>query len=286
MRQIFLALMLLVVITIGVNSGKDSVGRKPKPKCSKPNGKLGKVVSNGCSTNVCKKSGGGGAAWETCPIPASAETLQEEMKSLRTLVQENQDEIQNNNKLLMELLKLIGPVSTNMVPTTTSSSWLNVVFELKEEFTITKDFLVGTLPFMGKSYKIKFDWFITQYGSGWQDIIQFAATDGGFGVRIPGVWIHDNNIIHPCAPIVSGSYSCKDIPFAESTGKWMTMEISQYMVADNKFEFDFKVDGTSYWTVANPRPSSFSGVKMYAGNPWHTALDGKIRNFQVLTRND
>jgi len=140
---------------------------------------------------------------------------------------------------------------------------------------------------MGESYKIKFDWFITRFASSWQNIIHFTTTgEANERVRIPGVWLHDNNTIHPCAPIVSGSYSCKDIPFAAGTGKWMTMEISQYMVADNKFEFDFKVDGTSYWTVPNPRPSTFSGVEMYAGNKWTPALNGKIQNFQVLTTND
>ena len=78
----------------------------------------------------------------------------------------------------------------------------------------------------------------------------------------------------------------------------MTMEISQYMDADNKvytnfirtykyicfqFEFDFKIDGTSYWTVENTKAEAFMDVKMFSGDNYYPPLNGKIRNFQVQT---
>ena len=40
----------------------------------------------GCSTNICKKSEEGGAAWEECPRPATHENVNKEMASVISLL--------------------------------------------------------------------------------------------------------------------------------------------------------------------------------------------------------
>lgn len=94
---------------------------------------------------------------------------------------------------------------------------------------------MGTLPYLGKEYKITFEWFITGFQSSWQCIIHFTIGGDGYGSgqRAPGVWLANNNQIGVWSAINSKTEQLRP-PFAAKTGIWMTMEISQYMVADNK----------------------------------------------------
>ena len=117
-----------------------------------------------------------------------------------------------------------------------SGSGLNIVFELKEEFNIAKNFLMGTLPYLGKNYKIMFDWFITGFGDGHQNISHFTigGDNGVYGYRTSGVWLYNNNQIGVGSVIGIDPNKGINFPFALKTGTWMTMEISQYIIADNE----------------------------------------------------
>ena len=76
---------------------------------------------------------------------------------------------------------------------------------------------------------------MTAFGRGWQSIIHFTAGGGHgsvLGDHTPAVWIQDHNRIDVYSALRPTNW--KQIPFAATTGKWMSMDISQYMVADNK----------------------------------------------------
>ena len=47
-----------------------------------------------------------------------------------------------------------------------------------------------------------------------------------------------------------------------------------------------KVNNKSELKMENTVPSMFSNVKVYAGDPWYPAQDGKIRNLVIVTEND
>ena len=63
----------------------------------------------------------------------------------------------------------------------------------------------------------------------------------------------------------------------------------------NKETADLHFKPTSYstwlcWTsdfpVENEQAKKFQEVKVFAGNPWHSPVDGKIRNLWVETKAD
>ena len=45
---------------------------------------------------------------------------------------------------------------------------------------------------------------------------------------------------------------------------------------------EVKIDGVRQYTSENTNPVKFSNVKIYAGDPWHTAVDIKVRNFYAI----
>ena len=50
--------------------------------------------------------------------------------------------------------------------------------------------------------------------------------------------------------------------------------------------YEVKVNDKSEFKTENTVASMFSDVKVYAGDPWYPAQDGKIRKLVVVTEND
>ena len=50
--------------------------------------------------------------------------------------------------------------------------------------------------------------------------------------------------------------------------------------------FEWKIEGTSYWSITNTDTRVFTNVKMFAADPWHTAVDGSMRGLTVKTSVD
>ena len=50
--------------------------------------------------------------------------------------------------------------------------------------------------------------------------------------------------------------------------------------------YEVKINGKSLLKMENMLANQFEAVKVYAGNPWHPALDGKIKNVKVKTADD
>ena len=47
-----------------------------------------------------------------------------------------------------------------------------------------------------------------------------------------------------------------------------------------------QVNGKTEIKVTNKVAAMFKDVKVYAGDPWYPAMDGKIRKLEIVTQND
>lgn len=350
MSKQILVLILLGLLLTEVHSDDNASDVRAPAKCKKPNGKIGQTKVKGCSTNICKKSDGGGAAWAECPRPASDENVNQGMQSITSLLKEvltnlgdtfdtsvnnelkvitdllqgplfrpivtllreilenmgNPFDVSINNELkvitdflvgsvtkefekitelLHEVIRILGPPTTSMMPSTTASSGLRVVFEKIEEFAIEKDNLLGTLPFLGKQFRIVFDLFVSSFSRP-SNILHFTiGGNGGHGDRTPAFFRTENERIYIASAIngtSSGIYIDETLP----VGQWNKIEMSQ-ILSDNAFIFSYRVNGVDYWNPENEQPKSFTDVLMYASDNFYDAPeDGKIRNFIVETMDD
>ena len=94
---------------------------------------------------------------------------------------------------------------------------------------VTKNNLLTVLPYIGREFKISFDFLISNYGAGWKSIIHFT-TDGNwekYGDRAPGIWIGPDKDLYICSAINGNTNVCHHV---KTTQQWMSVEISQTLI--------------------------------------------------------
>ena len=103
-----------------------------------------------------------------------------------------------------------------------------------EELILKKGYLLTTVPFLWKEFKLSFDVFISKFTSGWQNIVHFTTggNDPDYGERIPGVWIADDKQFH-IRFALNGNGDGGYRGTVATSGEWIHLEISQTLI-DNK----------------------------------------------------
>ena len=48
--------------------------------------------------------------------------------------------------------------------------------------------------------------------------------------------------------------------------------------------YQIKIDGKIVYRYGNSIPSTFGNVQVYASDPWHPNVDGKLRNIVIENR--
>jgi len=157
------------------------------------------------------------------------------------------------------------------------------VHNIYKEVPIVKEQLYEEfqVPFLGKEFSISFELFINKLTTTvpWESVIHLT-TDGNVGKmgdRIPGIWVKDGKTLHIAFAINGVGNTVKNVGALEEN-KWIKVEISQKPTADKKYNFEVIVDGQSVWKEENTTPALYSKPKVYIGDPWHPALEGKIKN--------
>ena len=121
------------------------------------------------------------------------------------------------------------------------------VFRKDQEFQISKNTQIGSIPYMGKEYNITLEMFIyNNTGGQRKSVIRFTNTTedrgpfrGNTGDRIPVIQILTNveqsetiQYVFVCSSV--SNYSCNyDWSRGLVYGKWISLEISQTLI-DNK----------------------------------------------------
>jgi len=162
---------------------------------------------------------------------------------------------------------------------------LPLVFHKYEKFEISKENQIGILQRLGLQFVITFDLsFNTVPANGGNNILHFTTGDnyGAYGDRIPFLYYAKKQFLLSSAISGNGN-NYKWIPYSPKANTWYHMEISQLLKDNGEVVFEFKIDGTSYWSITNTDPREFTDVKMFAADPWHYALDGSMRGLTVKT---
>eukprot|EP00091_Calanus_sinicus_P008121 TRINITY_DN1973_c0_g1_i2.p1 TRINITY_DN1973_c0_g1~~TRINITY_DN1973_c0_g1_i2.p1 ORF type:complete len:303 (-),score=67.72 TRINITY_DN1973_c0_g1_i2:56-964(-) len=158
----------------------------------------------------------------------------------------------------------------------------------KDPLVLKKDHLITVLPFLGSQYKITFDLYLSSYGDKpVYSVLHFTQNGDAttYGDRNPAIWISREKKVLVCSAI-NGMlnfpvYSQPTFPLKT----WMPVVISQTLV-DKKIIYEVKINGVTLISMENNQPQLFQAVKVYAGDPWYLAQDGKIKNLKVLTQDD
>jgi len=159
------------------------------------------------------------------------------------------------------------------------------VHNIYKEVPIVKEQLYEEfqVPFLGKEFSISFELFINKLTTTvpWESVIHLT-TDGNVGKmgdRIPGIWVKDGKTLHIAFAINGVGNTVKNVGALEEN-KWIKVEISQKPTADKKYNFEVKLNGESVWLVENTTPAVYSKPKVYIGDPWYPAVDGKLKNLE------
>merc|ERR1719209_830332 len=147
------------------------------------------------------------------------------------------------------------------------------------EIKLEKNKKLDELPFIGKEFSISFELFLDSYPAAevpFANIlhITLGADNTNMGDRIPALWIKPDKEIHEGAAISGNKNSVGN--HAIESGKWNKIEINQKLV-DGKYMYEVLLNGESKRSVENTTPEKYENVKVFAGDDWYPAADGKIK---------
>merc|ERR1719430_1167536 len=153
------------------------------------------------------------------------------------------------------------------------------------EIKLEKNKKLDELPYIGKEFSISFELFLDTYPAAevpWANILHLTigGNSENMGDRIPGLWITPGKELHVASAISGNSNNFDN--FVIETGKWMKLEINQKVV-DGKSMFEVLLDGESKRSVENTTPQKFDNIKVFAGDDYYPAADGKIKNLKIAT---
>merc|ERR1712142_1272513 len=167
-------------------------------------------------------------------------------------------------------------------------------FELLQgpELVPKKDQLITVVPYMGKEYEVSFELYLNSYPTAdWTSVLHFTRSGNAhsYGDRCPGVWLsgHANHyrLLHVASAVDGVTNMWIDTQKIYPLKTWIKIRISQALVY-GQFVYAVVVDGQTVHKEVNDVAAMFTDVKVYAGDPWYPAQDGKIRNLTLKTNND
>merc|ERR1711970_1234094 len=152
------------------------------------------------------------------------------------------------------------------------------------EIKLEKNKKLDELPFIGKEFSISFELFLDNFPAAdvpYVSVLHFTvgADSGNMGDRIPAVWVKPSKEIHITSAISGNVNSFEN--YAIETGKWNKIEINQKLV-DEKYMFEVLINGESKRSVENTSPDKYENIKVFAGDDWYPAAEGKIRNLKIV----
>merc|ERR1711970_1141325 len=153
------------------------------------------------------------------------------------------------------------------------------------EIKLEKNKKLDELPFIGKEFSVSFELFLDNCPAAdvpYVSVLHFTvgADGGAMGDRIPAVWIMPSKEIHITSAISGNPNSLEN--YAIETGKWNKIEINQKLV-DEKYMFEVLINGESKRSVENTTPDKYENIKVFAGDDWYPAAEGKIKNLKIAT---
>ena len=109
------------------------------------------------------------------------------------------------------------------------------------------------------------------------------------GSRVPAVFLGSDDpataetdpFIQICTALNDNGNFCVNVD-GYAAGKWIHIKIKQSSDTSGSYTFQVFIDGSLKKTAINNNPQEFTNVTLYAANPWDQAVEGFMRNFNIL----
>merc|ERR1719209_2065023 len=125
---------------------------------------------------------------------------------------------------------------------------------------------------------VSFDFKPTEYTDTLNNIIHLTSTDKDeyetHGDRIPIILLEKQKVYVRSS--INGNPDYRKV-FSEvlDLNKWTRIEVGQQQVYGD-YIYSISIGGQELHSVVNSQPKEFTGVKVYASDPWFTAQPGAI----------
>jgi len=160
------------------------------------------------------------------------------------------------------------------------------------ELVLKQNHLITVVPFIGREYSVSFEFYLNSYQDhDWNNILHFtrSANIHSYGDRHPAVWVAGNKdhyrLLHVASSVDGNRNMWINSQKIYPLRTWIPIEISQTLVS-KKFIYKVVINGETVHQETNDVVSMMTDVKVYAGDPWYPAQDGKIRNLVLKTQDD
>ena len=116
-------------------------------------------------------------------------------------------------------------------------------------------------------------------------LFSITGNHGTLGERIPAIWTHtslgdtNSRALHICSGISTNVNDCFNSKRVVKN-KWHSITVEQKLV-NSKYIYSVHVDGDLSYTKENTSPRTYKNVKLYISDPWHSALNGQIKDLKV-----
>ena len=146
-----------------------------------------------------------------------------------------------------------------------------------------------TIPLLKREWKVSFQFRAKEF-DGLSQVLHLttggkgAGSGAKYGDRTPAIWTHSTKGFL-ISSAVGGQFSySKYIKALPSTGKWVNIEVSQEIEADNMI-YSITIGGKTVFSKTNSRPAEFQDVQVFASSSWYSPVNGFIKNLLIENKN-
>jgi len=185
-------------------------------------------------------------------------------KALKDRYKHDRGVLENQVKILHQVLTLLVPIGPKLKR--------NKVYQIIKK--------------VYKTFDVSFDLYINSYGvggNGWRSVFHMTTRgDYGAGMRIPAVWVNSKGkFLHVTSGVNSNVNYVKNIPVSLKT--WYHVQIKQVENKAKQIVFTILVNNKVISSLVNTKAREYKNVKAFVADPWSPALDGHIKNIQIIT---
>jgi len=184
-------------------------------------------------------------------------------KALKDRYKHDRGVLENQVKILHQVLTLLVPIGPKLTR--------NKVYQIIKKIY--------------KTFDVSFDLYINSYGGGkWLSVFHMTTgrNHGTIGSRIPAVWVNGPGKYLAVSNGVNGNTNYwKNYPVKLKT--WYHVQIKQVENKAKKIVYTILVNNKVVSSLVNTKPREYKNVKAFVADPWHPALNGHIKNIQIIT---
>nr|XP_047142410.1 uncharacterized protein LOC100212647 [Hydra vulgaris] len=153
----------------------------------------------------------------------------------------------------------------------------------KDEFILTKGFLIGTLKVLKKEHTISFNLKPKIYSKGLKSVLQLITTNNSqeYSDKVLSVWFHEDGsgrlVIQASA---NGNSNCLVKTNPLNLGHWSFIKIYQWLFC-SKYWFAVDVNGKNIHQVENCLTTDFKEIMVYVSNLSDDAQNGSISDLLI-----